>query len=143
MAAEILTKIILEQAAEHIPKHYLSLSYRHPWFDEKCRDLIMRKKAAWGTDEYLMRCQKCSSGLFHGYSSFFATTRNKLRPLKRGSKAFWKITNSIVVDSSAPAPNVPPLIGPQGWCVESMDKATELARTWQDKRTNMRRPTLL
>ena len=58
----------------------------HPWYNERCRELIQEKRQAEGTPAYKDVVEKCSQGIFQEYCKYTAQTREKLRQLRRGSK---------------------------------------------------------
>ena len=72
----------------------------HPWYNERCRELIREKRQAEGTPAYKLLAEQCSRGLFNEYCKFTKQTREKLRNLRRGSKQWWRLSAQLM-DKSA------------------------------------------
>ena len=50
----------------------------HAWLDDNCKELVRRKREAFGTDEYIARRDECTAGLLAAYNAFVVRTRTKL-----------------------------------------------------------------
>ena len=84
-AAERLTFEVLHTIEAHVPsKLIFDRATLHPWYNERCRELIREKRQAEGTPAYKLLAEQCSRGLFDEYCKFTKQTREKLRNLRRG-----------------------------------------------------------
>ena len=60
-ATEKFTDILLNAARTFISQRSISNgSTNHPWLNERCHSALLRKHAAFGTDDYKQACQDCS-----------------------------------------------------------------------------------
>ena len=65
--------------------------------------------------------------------AFIDLTRARLRKLRRGSKAWWKVIRSLLGKNVAIS-SIPSLRGPSGeWVDDAAAKANLLVKTWKDK----------
>ncbi len=105
----------------------------HAWLDDRCKEMVAAKRAAFGTDEYFLRRDECTRGLLQAYNDFVARTRAKLGNLKPSSREWWRISKSLLSMGSA-REVIPPLRRPDGsWATTSLDKARLLADTFATK----------
>ena len=96
VSAKLLTDIILEFMFECIPSSSSCFRSFHPWLTDECLQLVEQKTLASGTEFFPEACLRCSAGLLHAHNCFIQRTRLKLRSVRRGSKLWWKLSNSIM-----------------------------------------------
>ena len=86
-AALYLTNAVLENAKLHIPYSRMrSQKCSHPWINGRCRELLLAKHAAAGSDLYHGAQQACSSGLVREYAAYIGRTKARLLREPNGSK---------------------------------------------------------
>jgi hypothetical protein len=127
---------ILALMDEYIPsKLVMHYSSEHPWFNDHCYEAVRRKYAAWGTPRQSEESIQCSHVLFQQYLSHVGATKEKLRTMKRGSKAWWKLSKTLLHKTTT-AISIPALRVVDGsWARSSLDKANLLAETFQKQWT--------
>ena len=54
----------------------------HAWLDDHCRALVAAKRAASGTENYVLRRDECTSGLLEAKNDFVKRTRANVAELK-------------------------------------------------------------
>ena len=70
-AAFRLTEFILDSARRFIPtKTVRNKPYKHPWLNERCRELLRRKQLAIGTPDFLAARDACIAGFVAAYCEF-------------------------------------------------------------------------
>ena len=132
VAAKLLTDIIMDVISEAIPYSSSCCRSSHPWLTEECLQLVEEKTLASGTEFFPVACLQCSAGLLQAHNFFIERTRAKLRSLRRGSKLWWKLSNSIL--SRIAKPSASPLKKTDGsWAVDSRDKADVFAKSFVGK----------
>ena len=93
-----------------IPQRSIMLSSSsQPWFNNACLALVASKNAAWGTSTYPDAARLCSIGLADAYNNYIKKPRDKLRQLPRGSKRWWKLTNSLLGKPTRSGGSIPAL----------------------------------
>lgn len=135
-AVNMFLKIVLSTVKEYIPyKVVRTFKSTHPWLNEICANLVVKKRAAFGTFEYGLRQQECSEGIRQEYLKFVAPTKEKLSSLPRESKAWWKLSKNLSMQTSPCIP-IPPLKQKDGtWAISPYDKANLFAETFLEKST--------
>ena len=134
-AAEKLQEKLLELMRQFIPnKSILVRSGSHPWLNEDCLALIKEKRAAWGTPAQGEASSKCSRGMLDQFYLYVDTVKTKLSKLKRGSKAWWKISKQLMMKSTSPC-SIPALRHVDGktWARTKKEKAELLVDTFAKK----------
>eukprot|EP00969_Alexandrium_andersonii_P221810 9796252-Alexandrium_andersonii.AAC.1 len=110
----------------------MSFRSSHPWLTPRCVELIRRKCAAAGTDNFRHAAEACSAGLLHAFHLHVTRMREQLRRLPRGSKRWWRISRELLSKISKPAS--PALRLPDGsWAVQAHTKANALADAFVSK----------
>ena len=90
-------RILLRILDRAIPKRIISSNTeKHPWLNERCLELIQRKRAAEGTPAYGDAARACSVGILFEYHAYIDGIRVKFRCLRRGSKAWWRLASEIM-----------------------------------------------
>ena len=101
----------------------------HAWLDDRCRALVAAKRAAFGTDNYVLRRDECTAGLLEAYNDFVERTRAKLEELKPSSPEWLRISKWFLSKGSV-REVIPPLRRPDvSWAKTSLEKAKLLAET--------------
>ncbi len=130
-AALELTEKILSIVKEYVPvKDVVSKPYKHPWIDDRCRELLRQKHASIGTPGFAAARDACTAGFTVAFSEFLADTRKKLK--EATCKDWWKISKDLM-SSSKTAENIPPLKRGKEWAKQPGEKATLLAETFAAK----------
>ena len=105
----------------------------HAWLDERCKELVAAKRAAFGTDEYVLRRDECTRGLLDAYNAYVVKIRAKLRQLKPSSREWWRISKSLMSLGSS-REVIPPIRRPNGtWAKSSTEKGQLFAETFATK----------
>ena len=68
--------------------------------NDRCLALVKAKNDACGTDNYEALSHTCSTGMRREYEIFLEHTRHKLRSLPRGTKKWWKLTDTLMRKST-------------------------------------------
>ena len=80
--AQRFHSIIQRALIKYIPRKTVEISTgSHPWFNDTCRTLLERKRAAWGTDDQARVSQECSNGIFKEFLNYVEILKTKLRSL--------------------------------------------------------------
>ncbi len=118
------TDLLLDAARRFIPqKRVRDQGDSHPWLDDECRRLILEKRLARGTLDFVSRRDACSQGLAAAYNGFISRTREKLKTMGSSSRGWWKTARSLMSASTTRA-SIPPLCrGDGSWAKTSKDKA--------------------
>ena len=96
------TRILVSILDRFVPKRVLTNDVStHPWLNERCLDLIRRKRSAEGTPGFLDVAAACSAGILAEYHRYIDRTRVKLQQMRRGSKGWWRLANEIMHRKSA------------------------------------------
>ena len=92
LAAKVFIDYILSAAKKFIPFR-VAQTYKssHPWLNDVCKELVARKRAAFGTPSFQACQTDCSAGLLREYSKYVECIKPKLSSLPRGSKTWWEI----------------------------------------------------
>ncbi len=110
----------------HVPtKTIFDHAPLHPWFNDRCRQLVTEKRAAEGTSDFKEAAEKCSRGIFDEYCKYIKVTKRKKAKLPRGSKPWWR-KSSELMDKSLVASGVPALKDGEQWILD--DKKKHLLR---------------
>ena len=130
-AAFRLTEFILDSARRFIPtKTVRDKPYKHPWINERCRELLRRKQLAIGTPEFMVARDACTAGFAAAYGDFIRETRSKL--LKADAKDWWKISKQLL-SKNVLRENIPALRSEASWSKSPSDKAATLSETFASK----------
>ncbi len=128
------TELVLRILDDNIPsKTIFDKVAVHPWYNGKCRDLVREKRDAEGQPDYKEICTRCSEGIFAEYLKFVATTREKLKKIRRGSKQWWRISTQLL-DKSSVTSGIPALKDGDAWILNSTEKANLFERVFASKR---------
>ena len=129
-AAERLTLEVLHTIEAHVPsKLIFDRASLHPWYNERCCELIREKRQAEGTPAYKLLAEQCSRGLFDEYCKFTKQTQEKFRNLRRGSKQWWRLSAQSM-DKSTVSFGVSALKDGDVWVLDPAEKANLLERTF-------------
>ena len=135
LAVSRFTQDILNDALAHIPcRSFPVESSSHPWVDHDCKRAIELKHLYENTDSYNFHRDQCSDLLAAKYRAYIERTKLELASLKKGSKKWWKLIHSLMHRRKAVS-SIPALKHDDQWVVESPDKASLFAVSWQDKNT--------
>ena len=130
-AASNLTAYILSISKRYIPlKVIVDKPYKHPWIDDRCRQLLKDKHDAIGSPDFPQARDACTSGFATAYAKFIADTRTKLRNAE--PKDWWK-TSKQLLSQTAGTENIPPLKSSRGWAKRPQEKADLLSATFVAK----------
>ena len=92
-----ITRILLCILDWFVPKRVFTNEVTtHPWLNDRCLELIRRKRLAEGTADFPDAAAACSAGILFEYHLYIERTRMKLRNIRRGSKAWWRLANDIM-----------------------------------------------
>ena len=130
------TRILVSILDRFVPKRVLTNDVStHPWLNERCLDLIRRKRSAEGTPGFLDVAAACSAGILAEYHRYIDRTRVKLQQMRRGSKGWWRLANEIMHRKSASS-GVPALKRDDGtWERTAVGKAELLADVFDARYT--------
>ena len=133
-AAAELTNTIMHLVRRHIPSRRICFQkWSHPWMDRRCLLAIAEKYRAHGTDCYARRRDECTRVLREAYFSHVQQTRKDLAAMKRGSKKWWKVAQSLMMKAQSVS-SIPPLKRADGsWARDSVAKAEMLSSTFAAK----------
>ena len=133
-AAENFTATVLSTAKEFIPcEMRTDFKSTHPWLNDRCRELLRRKRAAFGTPGFQTARDNCSAGMREEFFKFVDDTKKKLSELPKSSKRWWKLSNSLMLKAGKTS-SIPPLKNHDGdWVTSSRDKAELFATTFWEK----------
>ena len=127
------TSYVLQTCARFIPYSRKVIEKgAHPWLDDQCRRSLADKHAAFGSPDYLEKCQACSSAISKAYSNHQARIRRKLASRSTDSKLWWKLSRSLMFNSKGGS-SIPPLKSGAEWVLSSDGKAELLADTFVKK----------
>ena len=134
IAAEKLTDTILEKAKAHIPFQTKQVPRGcHPWINEKCRQLIADKIAAYGTPSYERKRDLCSQGLYNSYSQFLSGTKDRIHKHPSSSKHWWHLSRRLL-SRACPTSSIPPIKEEHGnWVVDPYLKAELFSKSFRAK----------
>ena len=135
-ATKTFTDYVLSTAKKFIPFRLVQ-TYKssHPWLNDICKELVAKKRAAFGTLGYQVRQAECSAGLLREYSKYVERTKLKLSLLPRGSKSWWKISQTLMMRTQENT-SIPPLKNEEGkWVLSVGEKANLFADTFHAKST--------
>ena len=62
--------------------------FSHPWITAWCVNAIKEKYNALGTEYYENKCKACTVVLKEEFDKYAFDMKDRLRPLRRGSKHF-------------------------------------------------------
>ena len=68
--------------------------YKHPWINERCRELLRRKQLAICTPDFVVARDACTAGFAPASGDFERDARMKL--LKADAKNWWKISKRVL-----------------------------------------------
>ena len=133
LAAGRFTDTVLSVLDAHVPtKTIFDHAPLHPWFNDRCRQLVTEKRAVEGTSDFKEAAEKCSRGIFDEYCKYIKDTKRKIAKLPRGSKQWWR-KSSELMDKSLVASGVPALKDGEQWILGAKEKADLLERTFSAK----------
>ena len=105
----IFTNFVIMSAQKFIPygKERI-LKTSSPWLNEKCRKLVSDKHAAFGTENYAMVRDLCSTGLYEEYMKHISKTKERLKDCSSDAKKWWRLSKSLLLrqTSIASAPQL-------------------------------------
>ena len=133
-AERFLSDSIFGVLDHHIPSRTIyERKLTHPWINDRCLLVVRTKNAAAGTDAFADETKRCNTVLFEEYIKYVTSMRDKLSAEKRGSKAWWKLANTIV-DKDVLAASIPALQTATGdWENDSAAKANLFADHFASK----------
>ena len=133
-SAQRFTSLLLHTAKKYIPQKWITdSSGTHPWLDDECRRLIQAKRAARGTDSFVLRRDECSRGLAEAYNKYVVKTRQELKKLGPSTKGWWRIAKRLMSAAST-RESIPPLRqGDGSWAKSSTEKAELFAEVFATK----------
>ena len=133
-AAEEMAKIILDKVAECIPSRMLmDKIWPHPWLNESCRSALLRKRAAFGSDQFEARRDECSRIFLEARNTYVTKTRDKLKEMSPSSRGWWRLSGSLLEKAGA-RETIPPLKRPgDTWALSPEERAAELACVFKSK----------
>ena len=134
MSAANFERELLRLIREFVPSKVIRDEKRdHAWLDDSCKELVRRKREAFGTNDYIARRDECTAGLLAAYNAFVVRTRTKLQQLKRSSREWWRLSKSLMSMGSA-REVIPPLRRKDGdWAKSSLEKANLLSECFAAK----------
>ena len=116
----------------YIPSSVIANRSSHPWLTPECLTAVQAKVAASGTEVFAVASRVCSDTLLKAHAAYVERMRAKLRNLRRGSKAWWRVSDQILSRVSKPVSS--PLKRPDGsWAVSSLEKADVFAASFASK----------
>ena len=126
--------MIIDLAHEHIPCKRKKLKASvHPWLNAKCRNLILLKQQAAGTDLYQIRQKECSNALHEAYCEYVTRTKMKIKGACQSSKQWWQLSNTLMCRKTM-VESIPPLQKADGeWKTSPLNKANILAECFAEK----------
>ena len=117
----------------HIPeRELLERKSVHPWFNDRCVSAIRAKNASLDTSEFVSKSAECSAIIFEEFLGHVKRMRDKLAREKRGSKAWWRLTNEIMQKKSK-ASSIPALKVGNAWVHDRSAKANAFAEHFSSK----------
>ena len=107
------------------------MAISHPWLNARCIELIRAKHLSEGTDDYPAAAQRCSAGILLEYEGFIRRTRCKMSRLRRGSKA-WRRLSVQLMHNRGKASSIPALKDDSGTFIfEPEEMSKLLAHTFE------------
>ena len=102
------------EARKFIPMRILKeFKGTHPWFNDDCRNAILRKQSCEGSAEYMEAAETCTQILRAAYAVYINKRRDELRSLLKGSKRWWSLSKELM-DFAPAKSGIPSLRGPGG-----------------------------
>ncbi len=133
-AAEALVQTILDKAAECIPTRTITDKvWAHPWLNNACRKALLRKREAFGTDDFPRLRDECSRTYLAAHNAFVEKTRTKLKELSPSSRGWWRLSGNLLEKAGAKEAIPPFQRQDDSWALTPEDKAAELARVLRSK----------
>ncbi len=134
-AAEWFASTLMGYLQIYIPRKEIVVKCSaHPWFNNACIELVKQKREAWGTPQQAEVSERCSVGMLAHYYVYVEATKGKLRQLKRGSKAWWRLSKQLMHKATShtciPALRIP---NSKEWARSPVEKANLLADTFARK----------
>jgi len=125
--------VLLNGAITFISQRSISNgSTNHPWLNERCHSALLRKHAAFGSNDYKQACQDCSLVLQQEFQVYVNGIKRRLASLRRGSKQFWNLSKKLLLGVEKVA--IPALqSSSSSWVQDPGDKANLFAQTFRDK----------
>ena len=74
----------------------------HPWLNERCKNLVLEKHAAYGSDSFESVREKCSLALYEEYMKHVGNTREELISKKSQGKKWWSMSKTLLLQASLP-----------------------------------------
>ena len=126
---EVLWNVLIK----HIPrKDIVSRKSTHPWLNERCRNALVQKNNAEGTNRFEAERLRCIQILGEERVSYVQSIKLKLQNLRRHSKQWWRI-NRELLRKKASMSSIPTLRDESGWLTDAKQQADTFARTFSDK----------
>ena len=110
----------------------MSRKSTHPWLNERCRNALMQKNNAEGTDRFEAERLRCIQVLGEERAAYVESIKLKLQNLRRHSKQWWRI-NRELLRKKASMSSIPTLRDESGWLTDAKREADAFACTFSDK----------
>ena len=118
---------------KHIPRKVVrNKRSSHPWLNTRCREAIIQKNRAEGTDTFATAQSACDDVLREERSKYVETLKAKMAALPRCSKQWWRI-NRELLRRKANVATIPPLRDGPEWLLDAKAKADAFANTFVSK----------
>ena len=132
--AEFLTDTTLAKVKEYIPTRRITeRASSHPWLTINVIAKIRQKKEAEGTSGEKEAAEACSQEIMTAFRAFTDRMKTKLQSLPRGSKAWWRLSRRLALDSTSVG-GISHLRDTSGkWLKDGKEKADLLASTFAKK----------
>ena len=133
-AAETMVQTILDKVSQCIPSRVITDKvWAHPWLNDACRKALLRKREAFGTDDFARLRDACSRTYVEAHDAYVAKTRDKLKELSPSSRGWWRLSGTLL-EKAGNKETIPPLQrADETWALTPEEKAAELAHVFRSK----------
>ena len=132
-SVNLFLAILWSLLIKHTPrKEITNKQSTHPWLNDRCRQAIVNKNDAEGSDSFQAKQEMCDEVLRQERAKYTEALKAKLVTLPKSSKQWWRI-NRELLNRKATLMTVPPLRDEGTWILEAKLKADTFAKTFAAK----------